>query len=281
MLTTTASTSRSSAGPPPDGSKCTVVPPLPFGVWPLTATDVRMSICFFLKLRTTMLATSLSRPGRIFGRPSRIVTFEPTSANVLANSQPIAPPPMTIIRSGTRSSIRTSSLVMIGPSGSKPGIVRGTEPEARITASPVSVRGRPVAVGDGDGAAGAEAADAVEDRDLLRLHEPDEALDDPVDDLLLAGLGGGEVDDRGARLDAELGGVGDVALHGRRLQERLGRDAPAVQARAAHDVHLDDGDVEARRGGVQRGAVPAGSAADDDEIEVAPSVLRVHKRRSR
>ena len=35
------------------------------------------SICFFLKLRTTTLATSASRPGRIFGRPSRIVTSAP------------------------------------------------------------------------------------------------------------------------------------------------------------------------------------------------------------
>ena len=130
-------------GPPPAGSKCTVVPPLSFGVWPLTLTDVRMSICFFLKLRTTTLATSVSRPGRIFGRPSRIVTFEPRSANVLANSQPMAPPPMTIIRSGTRSSISTSSLVMIGPPGSKPGMVRGTEPAARTTASPVSVDDEP------------------------------------------------------------------------------------------------------------------------------------------
>ena len=30
---------------------------------------------FFLKLRTTTLATSMSRPGRIFGRPSRMVTW--------------------------------------------------------------------------------------------------------------------------------------------------------------------------------------------------------------
>ena len=108
--TTTASTSRFSPSP-----KWTTVPPLPFGVWPITLTPVLMSMFFFLKLRTTTLARSLSSPGRIFGRPSRIVTCAPRSANVLANSHPIAPPPMTAIRSGTWSSISTSSLVMIGP----------------------------------------------------------------------------------------------------------------------------------------------------------------------
>ena len=63
-------------------------------------TPVRMSMFFFLKLRTTTLATSASSPGRIFGRPSRMVTCEPRSANVLANSQPMAPPPMTATRGG-------------------------------------------------------------------------------------------------------------------------------------------------------------------------------------
>ena len=74
---------------------------LPVGVWPSTLTPVRMSMFFFLKLRTTTLATSLSSPGRIFGRNSRIVTCEPRSANVLANSQPMAPPPITATRPGT------------------------------------------------------------------------------------------------------------------------------------------------------------------------------------
>ena len=222
---------------------------------------------FFLKLRTTTLATSLSRPGRIFGRPSRIVTCEPRSANVLANSHPIAPPPMTTTRAGTWSSISTSSLVMIGPSGSKPGMVRGTEPAASTTFLPRDRAGAAVGACDGDGAVGAERADAVEDRDLLRLHEADEALDDAVDDLLLASLRGDEVDDRRAGLDAELGRVGDVALHGGGLEERLRRDAATVEARAAHLGLLDDGDVEPGRRGVQRRAVSAGTTADDDEVE--------------
>ena len=96
-----------------------------------------MSIFFFLNERTTTLATSLSSPGRIFGNASRIVTSDPRSANVEANSQPIAPPPMTATRCGTKSMSRTSSLVMIGPPRSKLGISRGTEPAARITVDPV------------------------------------------------------------------------------------------------------------------------------------------------
>ena len=93
---TTTSTSRFSPSP-----KWTVVPPESLGVCPFTITPVRMSICFCLKLRTTTLATSASRPGRILGSASRIVTLAPRSANVDANSQPIAPPPTTTTRSGT------------------------------------------------------------------------------------------------------------------------------------------------------------------------------------
>ena len=98
-----------------------------------------MSINFFLKLRTTTLATSASSPGSIFGKPSRIVTVDPRSANVLANSHPIAPPPITATRPGKWSSISTSSLVITGPAGSKPGMVRGTLPAANTTLPPVRV----------------------------------------------------------------------------------------------------------------------------------------------
>ena len=92
-----------------------------------------MSMPRFLNARTTTLATSLSSPGRILGSPSRIVTLDPRSEKVEANSQPMAPPPMTAMRAGMRSSISTSSEVMIGPPTSKSGMSRGAEPEARIT----------------------------------------------------------------------------------------------------------------------------------------------------
>ena len=71
-----------------------------------------------------------------------------------------------------------------------------------------------------------------------------------------------------AGLDAELGGVRDVAVHGRGLEERLGRDAATVEAGPAEGVALDHRDLDARRRGVQRGGVATGSSADDDEIEL-------------
>ena len=60
--------------------------------------------------------------------------------------------------------------------------------------------------------------------------------------------------DGGAGVDAELGGVGDVALHRGGLEERLGRDAAPVEARAAERILLDEGHVEAGAGGVERSA---------------------------
>jgi hypothetical protein len=81
----------------------------------------------------------LSQPGRIFGSASRIVIFVPRSLIIDANSQPIAPPPITTAVPGSRSIDKSSSLVTTSfPSMSNPGIVRGTEPEARMMASPLS-----------------------------------------------------------------------------------------------------------------------------------------------
>ena len=95
--------------------------------------------------------------------------------------------------------------------------------------------------------AGAERARAVVGDDLAALHQPVRPLQRVVDDLLLAGLADREVDDRLAGFDAELLGAGDVAERRGRLEELLGRDAPAVQAGAADLVLLDHGDREARR----------------------------------
>ena len=53
-----------------------------------------------------------------------------------------------------------------------------------------------------------------------------------------------------------------------RVQQRLGRDAAAVQARAADLVLLDQADGEAELGGAQRGRVAAAAAAEDDEVKV-------------
>ena len=59
----------------------------------------------------------------------------------------------------------------------------------------------------------------------------------------------------------------DVALDGRRLEERLRRDAATVQAGAAERIFLDEGHLQAGGRGVQRGGIPTRATADDDEIE--------------
>ena len=112
---------------------------------------------------------------------------------------------------------------------------------------PSSVVVEPSLALDRDRAAGAERADALVGDDLAGLHEAGEALPQPVDDLLLAGLAHGEVDDGLPGLDPELLGPGDVAVDGRRLEELLGRDAAPVQAGAADLVLLDDARPEPGR----------------------------------
>ena len=58
--------------------------------------------------------------------------------------------------------------------------------------------------------------------------------------------------------------VGDLG----RVQQRLGRDAAAVQTRAAELVLLDQGDGEAELDGAQRRRVPSAAAAEDDNVKV-------------
>ena len=79
---------------------CTFVP-LAVGSWPTTFVSVRIVMPRFDRERDRRFVTSPSQPGMILGRNSRIVTLAPRSANVEANSQPIAPPPMTTTRWGT------------------------------------------------------------------------------------------------------------------------------------------------------------------------------------
>src|SRR5207244_8711307 len=94
---------------------------------------------------------------------------------------------------------------------------------------------------DRDDLAGAERARALDGGDLAVLHQPLEALPELIDDLLLAGLAGGEVDRGLIRQNAELLGPGDRAIDGGGLEELLGRDAASVQAGAADLLLLDHG----------------------------------------
>ena len=114
------------------------------GVWPVTFTPVRMSMPRFWKARCTGRTTSVSTPGRMPGSASSTVTWLPRSQNIDANSQPMAPPPMTATREGKACSSNTSSEVRTTlPSTSNPGMRRGTEPAASTMWVPVSSRVAP------------------------------------------------------------------------------------------------------------------------------------------
>ena len=68
-----------------------------------------------------------------------MVTLVPMSASMDANSQPMAPPPMTAAVAGSLVRSKNSSEVSTNlPSTSKPGRVRGTEPAAMMTLLPRS-----------------------------------------------------------------------------------------------------------------------------------------------
>ena len=59
----------------------------------------------------------------------------------------------------------------------------------------------------------------------------------------------------------------DVAQHVSRVQQRLGRNAAPVETHAADFGALDQRGGKAELRGADRGHVPAGTAADDDDVE--------------
>ena len=112
-----------------------------------------------------------------------------------------------------------------------------------------------------------QPAHALDEGDLPALHQALQALVEPRDDAVLVLVDRGHVDAVEGGPDAELlalaAGVGDLG----RVQQRLGRDAAAVQAGAAELVLLDQGDLHAELGRAQGAGVAAAAAAEDDEVE--------------
>ena len=79
-----------------------------------------------------------------------------------------------------------------------------------------------------------------------------------------------EVELRLAERDAVLGHLAGLADDLGDVEQRLGRDAAAVEADAAElGVFVDEHDLHAVVGGVQGGRVAAGAAADDEELRFA------------
>ena len=95
-----------------------------------------MSMPRFLKERPTTLATSVSQPARIAGRASSTVTVVPMSASSDANSQPIAPPPITAARRRQRGEVeelvgRDDDLAVDVEAGQRPRHRAGRQDDVR------------------------------------------------------------------------------------------------------------------------------------------------------
>ena len=131
---------------------------------------------------------SLSRPGRILGRASRIVTWVPRSLIIEANSQPITPPPMIAAR--------------FGHLGHREHLVGGHHDLAVHLEAGEGARQRPggehdgvggelevarLATRDRDLATCVQPAVAVEHGDLATLQHRAEPTDQAGDDRVLAG----------------------------------------------------------------------------------------------
>ena len=78
----------------------------------------------------------------------------------------------------------------------------------------------------------------------------------------------GEVDPVERGVDAELAAVPGRVGHLGGVQDRLGRDAAAMQAGAADLVLLDQGDPQTELGGAQRARVAAAAGPEDDHVRL-------------
>jgi hypothetical protein len=77
----------------------------------------------------------------------------------------------------------------------------------------------------------------------------------------------GGVDSVEGRAHADGRGMTHAVRDLRRVEQRLGRHASAVQAGSAEEVLFDDDRAGAELGGAQRGGIAAAAAAEDDEVE--------------
>ena len=119
---------------------------------------------------------------------------------------------------------------------------------------------------DGDAVAADEAGHAAHDLDAAQ-QRPD-AVAQTADDAVLPPLGGREVDvdltdEPGARRHPM---ACPFEVVGQRDQ-RLRRDAPDVEARAAEPLRLDEHDVASELDRTGRRRVAAGTAADDEDVD--------------
>ena len=161
--------------------------------------------------RTTTSATSGSQPGRIFGSASSRVTCD---AEVGHHRRELA---ADRAAADDRDRLRQSRRVehLVGgeherPSGSKPGMVRGTEPDGEDDVRRQSGVDGSRRRGHLDDRVGEQPADAGDDRHLALLIRPARPSVELVDDSALRSRLTANSTRRLAGLDAELLGAGDA-----------------------------------------------------------------------
>ena len=135
-----------------------------------------------------------------------------------------------------------------------------------------AVQGLAVGIGDGEFTNtprphAVELGAAVDDRDLVFLHQSRHAPGKPPGDGARPGNHLLEIDAIQGRLDAELPGAVDQMGDLGGAQQCLGRDTAPVKADAAHVLALDHHRFQAQLGGANGGDIAPRPAADDDQIK--------------
>src|SRR5215210_8094117 len=134
-----------------------------------------------------------------------------------------------------------------------------------------------------------ETAAALDPGDLVLVDEGFEPGPHPLHDLVAPG-GDLRVVDPGfaGDVDAVIGGVTDALREPGRFEQRLGRDAAAVEARPADLVLVDERDLQPQLRGAEGRRVAARPGTEHDDVEVVRGSdghrsgrLRLPRRRSR
>ena len=191
--------------------------------------------------RSSCLPTHGSSAGTSDGRASMMVTSAPSEAQMDANSTPITPPPST-------------SRLLRDPLQAE-GLLAGDHPagdlqpgqRAGVRAGGQHDVGADVAVvADHHGGRRLEPALALDHGDAVRLDDALQTLPVPADDAVLVLVQALDVDAVELGVQADRGGFLDLVGHLGGVQQRLGRDAAAVQTGAAELALLDQHHLGAR-----------------------------------
>ncbi len=201
---------------------------------------------------------------------STMVTLEPKERKIEANSQPTAPAPRTATTLGhaveVEDVVGVDDALAVGLDDRELARHRADGEDDVLGGVGLLLAVRAL---DFDLARPGEPPAAADPVDLVLLEQELDALGVGVDDVLLALLDAHHVEGGRGDVDAEVVGLADLVEHRRRLQQRLGRDAAALQARAAElGVLLDHRHLEPELTGADAGDVAAGAAADDDHVVI-------------